>query len=87
MSDPNTVLSAWQMTIMAVVPLLALFGWLIAIFIAARGPRQRAAATSLAGATGGGTGTASHGTVTEAAVATAADQGDPTPAPSRRLAA
>ena len=85
MSDPNTVLSAWQMTIMAVVPLLALFGWLIAIFIAARGPRQRAAATSLAGATGSGTGSAPA--ATGAAVATAADQDEPTPVPSRRLAA
>ena len=85
MSDPNTVLSAWQMTIMAVVPLLALLGWLIAIFIAARGPRQRAAATRLAGTTGSGTGYVPA--ATGAAVATAADQEEPTPVPSRRLAA
>ena len=58
MSYPNTVLSVWQMTIMAVVPVLALFGWLIAIFIAAR-PRQRDAATTLAGATGSRAGSAS----------------------------
>ncbi len=83
MSDPNTVLSAWQMTIMAVVPLLALIGWLIAIFIAARQPRQRAAAaaTTLAGVTGSGTGSAS------ARPPAAAGQDEPTDPPSRRLAA
>jgi hypothetical protein len=83
MSDPNTVLSAWQMTILVVVPLLALAGWLIAIFIAARGPRQRAAATALAGATGSRTGSAPAATPT----ATSAGQDEPTEPPVRRLAA
>ena len=32
---PNTVLSAWQMTLMIAVPVVLLFGWLIAVFIAA----------------------------------------------------
>jgi hypothetical protein len=35
MSDPNIVLSAWQMTLMIAVPVVLLFGWLIAVFIAA----------------------------------------------------
>jgi hypothetical protein len=38
MSDPNTVLSAWQMTLMIAVPVVLLFGWLIAVFIASRQP-------------------------------------------------
>ena len=38
MSDPNTVLSAWQLTFMITVPTVLLFGWLIAVFIAAREP-------------------------------------------------
>ncbi len=38
---PNTVLSAWQLTIMAVVPVVLLFGWLIAIHIASREPVRR----------------------------------------------
>ncbi len=82
MSYPNTVLSAWQLTIMAVVPTLALFGWLIAIFIAAR-PRQRDAATTLAGATGSRTGSAPAGPEGGAA----ADKGEPTEQPGRRVAA
>jgi hypothetical protein len=83
MSNPNTVLSAWQMTIMAVVPLLALIGWLIAIFIAARAPRQRAAATTLARAAGTGTGSASAASP----ATTPAGQVEPKEAPVRRLAA
>jgi hypothetical protein len=38
MSYPNNVLSAWQLTLMIAVPLMLLFGWLIAVFIAAREP-------------------------------------------------
>ncbi|HEX2819121.1 MAG TPA: hypothetical protein VHO07_02975 [Streptosporangiaceae bacterium] len=72
MSDPNTVLSAWQMTIMAVVPVLAMAGWLIAIFIVAREPRQHAAATTLAGPT---------------SAATGAGQDEPTEPTGHRLAA
>lgn len=78
MSDPNTVLSVWQLTIMAVVPLVALFGWLIAIFIVARAPRQRAAATTLTGATGVPAATPA---------ATPAGQVAPKQTPDRRLAA
>jgi len=44
---PNTALSAWQLAVMAVVPVTALAVWLIAIFLAAREPRRdRAAAVS-----------------------------------------
>ncbi len=43
---PNSVLSVWQLTIMAVVPVALLFGWLIAIFVASREPgRQNLVAT------------------------------------------
>jgi hypothetical protein len=35
---PNSVLSVWQLTIMAVVPVVALTVWLIAIYVAAREP-------------------------------------------------
>ena len=35
---PNTVLSVWQLTIMAVVPVVLLFAWLIAIYVASREP-------------------------------------------------
>ena len=42
---PNSVLSVWQLTIMAVIPVVLLFGWLIAIFVASREPgRQNLAA-------------------------------------------
>ncbi len=40
--NPNSVLSAWQLAIMAVVPVAALAVWLGAIFLAAREPRGRA---------------------------------------------
>ncbi len=43
--NPNSALSVWQLTIMAVVPVALLFGWLIAIFVASREPaRQNLAA-------------------------------------------
>ena len=35
---PNTALSAWQLTIMAIIPVVTLVGWLIAIYVAAREP-------------------------------------------------
>ncbi len=38
--SPNSDLSAWQLTIMAVVTVALLVGWLIAIFLAAREPRR-----------------------------------------------
>jgi hypothetical protein len=44
---PNIALSAWQLAIMAVVPVMALAAWLTAVFLAAREPRHdRAAAVS-----------------------------------------
>jgi hypothetical protein len=44
--DPNSALSVWQLTIMAVIPVALLFGWLIAIFVASREPgRQNLVAT------------------------------------------
>ena len=41
---PNSAVSAWQLAIIAVVPVLALAAWLIAVFVAARQPRRHAAA-------------------------------------------
>jgi hypothetical protein len=37
----NSVLSVWQLTIMAVVPVVLLFGWLIAIFVVSREPGRK----------------------------------------------
>jgi len=39
---PNSALSAGQLAIIAVVPVLCLAIWLIGVFIAARDPRRRA---------------------------------------------
>ena len=41
---PNSALSAGQLALIAVVPVLALAAWLILVFVADRGPRHRAAA-------------------------------------------
>ncbi len=41
---PNSVLSVWQLTIMAVVPVVLLFAWLIAIYVASREPARHARA-------------------------------------------
>ena len=38
---PNIVLSVWQLTIMAVVPVVLLFAWLIAIYLASREPARQ----------------------------------------------
>jgi hypothetical protein len=46
MSDPNSVLSVWQLTLMAVVPTMFLVGWVITVFLAAREPRVRNVATA-----------------------------------------
>jgi hypothetical protein len=48
---PNTALSAWELAIMAVVPVTALAGWLAAIFLAAREPRRDLAAAISPGGT------------------------------------
>jgi hypothetical protein len=55
---PNTVLSVWQLTIMAVVPVVLLFAWLIAIYVASREPARQdlAAAGSPAEPATAGTG-------------------------------
>jgi len=55
---PNSVLSVWQLTIMAVVPVVLLFAWLIAIFVASREPGRQdlAAAGSPAESATAGTG-------------------------------
>jgi hypothetical protein len=44
--NPNSALSAWQLAVMAVVPVAALAVWLTAIFLSAREPRGRAQAAA-----------------------------------------
>ena len=44
---PNSALSAWQLAIIAVVPVLALAAWLIIVFVAAREPRHRGASGTM----------------------------------------
>jgi hypothetical protein len=58
--NPNSALSAWQLAVMAAVPVAALTVWLTAIFLAARQPRggAQAVAASHAGATAAGAGSA-----------------------------
>lgn len=46
--DPNTVLTAWQLALMIVVPLASLIVWLTAVFLAARRPSGRAQEASMA---------------------------------------
>jgi hypothetical protein len=41
---PNSALSAWQLALIAVVPVLTLAAWLILVFAADRQPRHRHAA-------------------------------------------
>jgi hypothetical protein len=81
MSDPNSVLSAWQLTLMITVPVVLLFGWLIAVFIAAREPRARDVAAA-SGPAGTGTGTGRE----DASGQDAAGQDEPVRV-DRRLAA
>jgi hypothetical protein len=53
---PNSALSAWQLTIMAVVAVVTLAVWLIAIYVAAREPGghiQAVAASPAEAATAG----------------------------------
>jgi hypothetical protein len=58
--NPNSALNAWQLAVMAAVPVAALVVWLTAIFLAAREPHghAQAAAVSPAGATAAGAGSA-----------------------------
>jgi hypothetical protein len=41
---PNSALSAGQLALIAIIPVLALAAWLILVFVADRQPRQRGAA-------------------------------------------
>ena len=63
---PNTALSAWQLTIMAIIPVVLLFGWLIAIYVAAREPGGQHQA--VAGSSPVGSATADPGSRTPATV-------------------
>jgi hypothetical protein len=45
---PNSALSAGELAIIAVVPLLCLAIWLIAVFVAARDPRRRGSSAGTA---------------------------------------
>jgi len=84
MSNVNSALSVWQLVIMAVVPLAALCGWIITIFMVAREPRAHASASALPTAVAGnGSGWAAD----EAAGATVGGQDQPAQPPGRRLAA
>jgi hypothetical protein len=80
MSDPNSVLSVWQLTLIAVVPLVLLIGWLIAIFLAAREPRGQAQAAAASPASG------RDASGRDASGRDAAGQDEPV-RPDRRLAA
>lgn len=79
MSDPNSALSVWQLTLLAVVPFALLVGWLIACFIAAREPRSHGAA-----AAGPATGT---GASTQDTRSQDISSQDEAARPDRRLAA
>jgi hypothetical protein len=73
MSDMNSALSVWQLVIIAVIPLAALCGWIITVFIVAREPRAPAAAAAAPAA--------------ETAGATVGERDQPAGPPARRLAA
>jgi hypothetical protein len=79
MPYPNTVLSAWQLAVIAVVAVGCLSAWLIAVYLAAREPRQDRAAMTSSGASSG----VSPGEATTSAAAgsvRAAAAGEPAPA-------
>lgn len=44
--NPDTALSAWQLAVIAVVAVVSLAAWLIAVFLAARQPRDTSAAAN-----------------------------------------
>jgi hypothetical protein len=44
--NPDTALSAWQLATIAVVAVVSLAAWLIAVFLAARQPRGTSAAVN-----------------------------------------
>lgn len=85
MSNPNIYLSWWQLTLMAVVPVAMLAGWLIACFIAAREPGSYSAA---AGPTSGSdTGASVQDTSVKDTSARDTGSQDEAARPDRRLAA
>jgi hypothetical protein len=88
MSNVNSALSVWQLVIMAVVPLAALCGWIITIFMVAREPRAHAAlpASSALPALPA-LHASSVSSAAEAAGATVGGQGQPAEPPARPLAA
>ena len=43
---PNIVLSAWQLALLIVVPVVTLAGWLIAVYVAAREPGGQSVAAA-----------------------------------------
>jgi hypothetical protein len=81
MPYPNTVLSAWQLTVLAVVAVGTLAAWLVAVFLAAR-PSRGASDAALA-SPGAMTGSVAAGTE-RAAVA---DEPQPARQPGSRKAA
>jgi len=62
----NSALSTWQLVIMAVVPLTALVGWVVTIFIVAREPRRPYVAAAAPAAPAASAGTAASGTAVPA---------------------
>jgi|HubBroStandDraft_5_1064220.scaffolds.fasta_scaffold507749_1 hypothetical protein len=75
--DMNSALSVWQLVIIAIVPLAALCGWIITVFIVAREPRAPAAVAALSAAPA----------PAEEGAAGAGGQVEPMDPPARRLAA
>jgi hypothetical protein len=62
MSNVNSALSTWQLVIMAVVPVTALVGWIVTIFIVARDPGRPEVAAAAPAAPAASAGTAGSGT-------------------------
>ncbi len=100
MSNINSALSVWQLVIMAVIPVAALSGWIITIFMVAREPRAHGAVAAssaspaspaspalLAGTAVAGNGSAWAAPEDEAAGATVGGQDQPIEPPARRRAA
>ena len=81
MSNVNSALSVWQLVIMAVIPLAALCGWIITIFMVAREPRAQAAVVVSSALP------ASSVSPAASAGATVGGQDQPVEPPARRLAA
>jgi hypothetical protein len=72
----NSALSVWQLVIIAVIPLAALCGWIITVFMVAREPRAPAA-----------TAASSAAPADETAGVTLGGRDQPMDPPARRLAA